>query len=113
MMGSTLLLSLVALVSPAIATPAQICQYDPDSGLLNPLGMRAYITLTEESGDTTVLFEQFLSPVGGGETPVTISSTRTLTFYGIGAEEVRQLMLQNSAYYSELVGYEDLEVLPQ
>ncbi|HEY9879872.1 MAG TPA: hypothetical protein V6D29_15565 [Leptolyngbyaceae cyanobacterium] len=75
----------------------------------NPLGMRAYITITEEEGDTTVLFEQFPSPVDEGELPVTIASTRTLTFYKAGAEEVRQLMLQNPVYYSELMGYEDLE----
>ncbi|NJR64755.1 MAG: hypothetical protein HC772_04575 [Leptolyngbyaceae cyanobacterium CRU_2_3] len=91
-----------------LAEPNKICAYNPDSGIPNPLGMRAYITITEDKGDTTFLFEQFPSPVGG-EAQATIASSRELIFYGVSLEGARTLMLQNPAYYSELVGYDSPE----
>lgn len=85
------------------------CAYDPDSGQPNPLGMRAFITATEQDGNTTFRFEQFPSPVGGERPGVTLASRRELTFYNINVEEARQLLLKNPQYYTELVGYEDDE----
>jgi len=102
-------LSLLLFSQSTSAAPSQTCGYDVHSSLPNPLGMRAYITLTEEKGDTTVLFEQFPSPVGEGHVPVTIASSRTLTFYGVKVDRVRALMLQDPRYYTELVGYKDPE----
>lgn len=100
------------------AAPLKTCAYDPNSGRPNPLGMRAYISLSEDGeGNTAFLFEQFPSPVSSptsssvdtGEVPVTIASSRVLTLYGVGIEQARTLMLQNPNYYAELVGYEDPE----
>ena len=101
--------SLLMLSQVTAAAPSRTCSYDPNSGVPNPLGMRAYVTLTEEKEETTVLFEQFPSPVGGGQVPVTIASSRRLTFYGMKVDRVRALMLQDPHYYTELVGYEDPE----
>lgn len=93
-----------------IADSTRVCQYDPESGVPNPLGMRAYITVTEEDGNTTFLFEQFPSNVGGApEIAATIASRREMTFYNIGIDQARQIMLQQPDYYSELVGYSDPE----
>jgi hypothetical protein len=104
--------SVVALLALGKAAPAEsirTCAYDPDSGKPNPLGMRAYITLSEVDGNTTALFEQFPSPVGGSQQRVTIASSRQLTFYGVDINRARRLMLQDPTYYSELVGYPDSE----
>ncbi|MGB7313901.1 MAG: hypothetical protein WA939_13290 [Nodosilinea sp.] len=105
-LAATTLLMLNTMVK---AEPTQTCQFNPDLGLPNPLGMRAFVTITEEDGNTAFLFEQFPSNAGDGEVPVTIASNRILTFYETGLDEARQLMLQNPSYYSELVGYSDPE----
>ncbi|HEY9599167.1 MAG TPA: hypothetical protein V6D33_15985 [Cyanophyceae cyanobacterium] len=84
------------------------CEYNPDLGIPNPLGMRAFISLQQEDGNTTVTYEQLPSPVGGGE-KVTISTKRELTFYETTIDTARVKLLQNKNYYSELVGYEDKE----
>jgi len=101
--------ALLTLATAARAEPTQTCQFDPALGVPNPLGMRAYITITEEKGNTTFLFEQFPSNIGNGQVPATIASSRVLTFYGIELDKARQLMLQNPDFYSELVGYSDPE----
>jgi hypothetical protein len=99
----------MALATTARAEPTRTCEFDPDLGLPNPLGMRAYITVTEEDGNTTFLFEQFSSNVGDGSVPVTLETNRMMTFYETDIDQARQLMLNNSDYYSELVGYPDSE----
>jgi hypothetical protein len=98
-------LLLVLLSYPTVAT-AKSCQYDPNIGKPNPLGMRAYIRLAEADGNTTVTFEQFPSPVGDR---ITIANRREMIFYGRNVNEARQLLLRNPQYYSELVGYQDPE----
>ena len=85
------------------------CQFDPTLGLPNPLGMRAYITLTEAAGDTTLEFEQLPSLVGGGEVPATLAVKRVMTVYGLGLTATRQLLLDHPQYYSELLGYDNAE----
>jgi len=96
-------------VLPGLAqsTPTRTCAYDSSRGQ-NPLGMRAFVTATEQAGSTTFRFEQFPSPVGNGA-GVTIASRRELTFYDVGVEEARRQLRENRNYYSELVGYEDNE----
>ncbi len=101
--------ALLTLATGARAEPTQTCQFDPALGVPNPLGMRSYITIAEDAGDTTFLFEQFPSNIGNGQVPATIASSRVLTFYGTELDEARQLMLQNPDFYSELVGYPDPE----
>lgn len=101
--------SLLLLSQATSAAPSRTCGYDVNSEVPNPLGMRAYVTIAEDKGDTTVLFEQFPSPVGERQVPVTIASSRKLTFYGMKIDRVRALMLQDARYYTELMGYEDPE----
>jgi hypothetical protein len=101
--------SLLLLSQVTSAAPSRTCSYDTNSGVPNPLGMRAYVTIIEDKEDTTVLFEQFPSPVGGGQVSATIASNRKLTFYGMKIDGVRTLMLQDPRYYTELLGYEDPE----
>lgn len=86
-------------------TTAETCDYDPNSGKANPLGMRAYITARIEKGNTIFVFEQFASIVA----EITIANKRELVFYGINIKKARQILLKNPQYYSELVGYEDPE----
>jgi len=100
---------LLLLTNTASAEPTRICQFDPDLGVSNPLGMRAYITISEEDGNTTFVFEQFPSNIGNGQVPATIASQRFLTFYETDLASARRLMLQNPEFYSELVGYPDPE----
>jgi hypothetical protein len=100
---SSLLLCLSSY--PTVAT-AKTCRYNPNLGKPNPLGMRAYITLTEANGNTTAIFEQFPSIVVD---KITIANRREMVFYGRSVNEARQLLLKNSQYYSELVGYKDPE----
>ena len=97
---------LIFLLSHATVATAKSCQYDPNIGKPNPLGMRAFITLTESDGNTAAIFEQFPSPVGD---KITIANRREMVFYGRKVNEARQLLLRNPQYYSELVGYQDPE----
>ena len=91
----------------AKAEPTQICQYDPTLGVPNPLGMRNYLTITEEDGDTTFEFEQFPAEIGQDEISVTFAAIHRMTFNETGVEETRSLMLQHPYYYYNLTGYQD------
>jgi len=99
----------IAILLPGLAQtppqPTRTCAYSPESGQPNPLGMRAFVTAVEQDGNTTFRFEQFPTPVGSERPGVTIASRRELVFYGVGADQARQLMLNDSSYYSELLGY--------
>lgn len=110
--GLAIALTLTPLVFPTGGLRADAglrCQFDPTLGMPNPMGMRAYITITEGNGDTTVEFEQFPSLVGRGEVPATLATKRVMTFYGLGLIATRQLLLDQPQYYSELLGYSDPE----
>jgi hypothetical protein len=102
---SMLLLSLGSLAigpNPAEAMTGQTCRYNPKSNKPNPLGMRAFVSLTEQNGDTTVTYEQFPSNVGG-TVPATIASKRMLFFPKMAIAQVRQLLLKDPQYYNELL----------
>ncbi|MFM7529204.1 MAG: hypothetical protein ACKO63_12095 [Nodosilinea sp.] len=110
--GVGMAIALIPLIFPTAGLRADTgrrCQFDPTLGRPNPLGMRAYITLTETGGDTIVEFEQFPSLVEGGEVPATLAVKRVMTFYGWGLTATRQLLLDQPRYYSELLGYQDTE----
>ncbi len=102
------LIMLLALVvfplSCAASSNSRVCQYNPESGKPNPLGMRAYITLTEDEGSTIVTYEQFPSTV---DENITLTTKRELTFHDTPLDTARVILLQNKNYYSELVGYDD------
>jgi hypothetical protein len=96
--SSTIVIGIAPLIaasfvpSPAqAATPTATCGYNPDSGKPNPLGMRTLVTLEETEGNTTVKYEQFPSPVGGGNPPTTIASERQLVFYKTNSSAIVNL----------------------
>ncbi|MBE9126306.1 MULTISPECIES: hypothetical protein [unclassified Coleofasciculus] len=107
--SSHLLVSLLLLIFPlscAASKSSRTCQYDPDSGKPNPLGMRSYITITEEENNTIFTYEQFPSNVAEN---ITLATKRELTLYNTSLDTARVILLQNKNYYSELVGYDDPE----
>lgn len=104
--SSFLVAGLFVLVVGNKPTTAETCDYNPNLGKPNPLGMRAYITARTDKGNTIFVFEQFPSIVGE---KITIANKRELVFYGINIKKARQILLKNPQYYSELVGYEDPE----
>ena len=106
---SQILFTLILLIFPlscAASNKGRICQYNPDSGKPNPLGMRSFITIKEEEGTTTFTYEQFPSTVAEN---ITIATQRELTFHNTPLDTARVILLQNKNYYSELVGYDDPE----
>jgi len=87
------------------------CAYHPNSGQPNPLGPRAFITIKFVNGDTHFRYERYPSPVfvsdSGKPRAASIESHRTLVLYDTDIELARELVRRHSAYYHELIGYED------
>ncbi|MFP4121898.1 hypothetical protein [Coleofasciculus sp.] len=107
--SSKLIIALAFIIFPlscAASSGGRVCQYNPESGKPNPLGMRAYITITEDEGSTIVTYEQFPSTV---DENITLTTKRELTFHDTPLDTARVILLQNKNYYSELVGYDDPE----
>jgi len=95
---------------PDAAEPAEtegtVCQYDPDSGFPNALGMRSYITITEADGNTTFVLDRFAAPLANPENAdqqADVTEERSLTLYNIGLDDARQLMIDQPFYYAELL----------
>ena len=95
----------IALAGSTVAATST-CHYDPNSDQPNPLGMRAYVTITEEEGNTTFVYEQFPSPVAE---KATLATRRELVFSATPLSQARTLLLKNKSLYSKLVGYDDPE----
>jgi hypothetical protein len=91
-------------IQPPRPQPSTTCAFDANSGKQNPLGMRAFVTIRESDGNTTFVYEQFPSPVGGSRTAVTIAQRRELTFYNTNVATARQQMLDTPTYYTTLLG---------
>ncbi len=89
----------------------QTCRYNPKSAKPNPLGMRAFVSLSEKDGDTTVTYEQFPSNVGG-TVPATIASKRMLFFPKMTIAQARQLLLKDPKYYNELLAVKGSSFAP-
>ncbi|MEM7797167.1 MAG: hypothetical protein AAF579_22275 [Cyanobacteria bacterium P01_C01_bin.118] len=87
-------------------SPTIVCNYDPSTGIPNPLGMRTFITLKETGGSTEVTYEQFGTAVPGPAQAI-LTTERSLTFPNRAIDAVRQLLLSNPTYYRELVGFND------
>lgn len=101
-------------LEPQPPEPTTVCAFDPSSGALNPLGMRAFITVSEIEGNSIFLFEQFPSFVSLGQEEglpidVDIASKRTLIIYETPIAEARQLVVDNPPYYAALLGLEDID----
>lgn len=87
-------------------SPTIVCNYDPNTGSPNPLGMRTFITLRETDGSTEVTYEQLGAPVAGPAEAV-LTTQRSLTFPRRSIDAVRQLLLNTPSYYRQLVGFND------
>jgi hypothetical protein len=106
--GSAIALSLL----PQAAQAATTCAFNPAGGKPNPLGMRAFVTVIENEGDTTFLYEQFPANIGiaaSGQVAATIANRRELTMYSTPIEKARKLMLETPAFFNELMGSKDSE----
>jgi hypothetical protein len=90
----------------AAASSGTTCAYDPKSSLPNPLGMRAFVTVEERDGDTTVVYERFPETLNG-VTPVTLATRRELVFYETPIDQARALMREEPSYYHQLTGDDD------
>lgn len=51
------------LIGSSANAAEKTCSYNPKSGKPNPLGMRAYITVKTDKGNTIFIYEQFPSIV--------------------------------------------------
>jgi len=103
-LGVAPLLAIAPQSSAWAQTPSQpirTCTYSHEVG--DPLGMQVSLSALEQDGNTTFWLDEHPTFVGG-EGLVTIASRRSLVFYGVGADQARQLMLRNPAYYSALMG---------
>ncbi|MEM6255199.1 MAG: hypothetical protein AAF821_19980 [Cyanobacteria bacterium P01_D01_bin.156] len=95
------------IMSQAVqARPTIVCSYDPSTGAPNPLGMRAFITMTETNGTTEVTYERLGAFVPGPAEAI-LTTERSLVFPGKAIDQTRQLLLDNVSYYRELVGFND------
>ncbi|NEP63624.1 MAG: hypothetical protein F6K31_43160 [Symploca sp. SIO2G7] len=95
-----------AVHQPLQAGPTIVCNYDPSTGAPNPLGMRAFITLTETEDATEAVYEQLGAFVPGPAEAI-LTTERSLVFPGKSIDQVRQLLLSTPNYYRELVGFND------
>jgi len=103
-----------AVVTSVLTEESIKCAFDPDNGKPNPLGNRAFITVSQLGDDTHFRYEQFASVVlleGDTEIQskqaVTVESQRTLIFHNTGIEMARELVRIHNEYYYELIGFID------
>ena len=86
---------------PAVAT---VCAYDASSGVPDPLGSQASLTIRETDGDTTFIYERLPASVGRNDVRAEVDNERTLTLYQTPVTEARQLLVDDAAYYAVLLG---------
>lgn len=90
------------------ATPTTVCAFNPEGDLVNPLGMRAFLTISEIDGDSVFVYEQFPSTVASSDDvergAATIESVRTLTLFDTSIDEARQQVVDDPIYFAELTG---------
>jgi len=115
LINSTIFYLVVALIgvlgacatnNNAIADNGIVCQFDPSLNPPNPLGNRAFITVSEIDGNTHFVLEQFPERLGS-DVAATIELKRTLIFYDLGISAARTMLREQNQLYNELVGYED------
>jgi hypothetical protein len=94
--------ALLAFQAPALAAPS-VCTFDRSKGD-NSIGMRNGFVLRQKGNDTVATYDSLPSSIGG-RAGVTISSSRTLTFFNTPIAAARTTLLANSALYNELLGF--------
>ncbi|MGI9418466.1 MAG: hypothetical protein ACR2RA_11570 [Geminicoccaceae bacterium] len=82
------------------------CAYDPQSGVPNPLGMRAFVTVEERDGNTTFVYERFPETLEG-VAPATLAMKRELVFHQTPIDQARALMREQPSYYQQLTDDDD------
>ena len=113
MLKSIIFSSVVAFpVAFAVSIPVQAavtvsCSIQPKPNQPNPLPIRATLRVQEESGNTTFIYQNLPTPVGGEQTPVTIEQERKLIFYNTRIPEARSRMLKDPKFFNELRGFSD------
>lgn len=90
----------------AITPPTQSCAYDPASGKPNPLGDRAALTIEETGGNTVFTYQEVPSRVNRGPSVVVVAPKREITLENTSLEAAKQILLNNPAFYNDLIGYE-------
>lgn len=88
------------------SAPVVTCTYDPNSGVPNPLGSRASLTIQETEGNTAFIYERFPNEVSSDASDVKaeVDNKRTLTLYETPIADARQLLIDESSYYAVLLG---------
>ena len=92
-----------------IPNATEVCFYDTDAGMPNPLGMRAFVTAGQVGSDTVFVYEQFPAPVRNANSQnirTDVSSRRTLTVYGTPIQEAREILANSPNSYAALLGIE-------
>ncbi len=104
---STLSAVCLSAIAPAQASAptSRSCAYDPASGKPNPLGDKAFISISEIEGNTIFTYQEVPSQMSRGPAPATVAQKRELTLEKTALDQARQLFLSNPAYYNELLGY--------
>ncbi|NJM96725.1 MAG: hypothetical protein HC800_05600 [Phormidesmis sp. RL_2_1] len=91
-----------------------VCFYDSSTGVPNPLGQRAFITISESEGHSVFRYENLANIVSdpdnlGVEADVT--SSRSLTLYDTAIAEARQILVDSPTFYAALLGVESVNDL--
>ena len=111
--------------TPANQLVSTYCTYSPMSSEPNPLGQRAFITVTEVAGTSTFRYEQF-SAVSGVPSSASsgpsrsfdlrqydarnypsvadVAATRSITFYDTPLSVARRQLASDPSQYAELLG---------
>ncbi len=96
--------ALLAVQAPSLAAPSATCTFDRSKGDTS-IGMRNGFVLKQDGNNTLVVYDSLPSTIGGRVTGVTISSSRTLTFFNTPIAAARAKLLANPALYDELLGF--------
>ncbi len=99
--------ALLAIQSPTLAAPSatNICTFDRSKGD-NSIGMRNGFVLRQNENNTVAIYDSLPSTIGGrAVTGVTLSTSRTLTFFNTSIAAARAKLLANPGLYDELLGF--------
>ncbi len=99
--------TLLAFQSPTLAAPsaANVCTFDRSKGD-NSIGMRNGFVLRQNENNTVAIYDSLPSSIGGRTvTGVTLSTSRTLTFFNTSIDAARAKLLANPGLYDELLGF--------
>lgn len=97
---------LSATPSTRASINTSFCSYDPSSGVPNPLGTRAFITIQQQDENAVVVYQRFPSPLNGSAA-ATLAVRHELVFHQTTLDAARTLMREQPDYYQALTGDND------